>query len=101
MQVKTCGRRQRNFKAVPNQPIPYPLDYQFTLERTLRSRLGKLRAEGRTRELGRLDEALARLHAKDYGACATCGAVIPFMRLASDPAERYCSACESLKAQRG
>lgn len=77
-----------------NETFPYPLDYQLTLERTIRSRLEELRAQGRTPELGALNEALTRLHGKDYGACEACGAVISFVRVAEDPATRYCSACE-------
>ena len=48
-----------------------------------------------TRELGAVSDALRRLAAGDYGACADCGNDIPFDRLKAEPWALRCVACES------
>lgn len=40
-----------------------------------------------------LTQALARLEAGDYGACAVCGSPIPFDRLIVVPATEHCVRC--------
>lgn len=46
------------------------------------------------RELKRIDAALARLAAGDYGICADCGSAIPARRLEAIPWAERCVACE-------
>jgi DnaK suppressor protein len=48
-----------------------------------------------TQELGRVSEALRRVHAPDYGLCADCGDAIAFDRLKAEPWALRCVACES------
>ena len=76
-----------------DQAIPYPVDYQRSLERTLRIRLDASRAAGRTREVRKLEEGLARLRSADYGTCLACACVIPFPQMADDPARMTCFSC--------
>jgi len=73
--------------------IPYPVDYQLSIGRTIELRLQTLRASGASAEIRRLEDCLARLQRPDFGACDGCGALIAFMRLAADPAARYCGDC--------
>ena len=73
--------------------IPYPVDYQLSIGRTIRLRLQELRAWGSTAEVRRLEDCLARLQRPDFGACDACGVLIAFMRLAADPAARFCEDC--------
>ena len=47
----------------------------------------------RRRELARVDAALERLAAGDYGWCVACGEPIPEARLDLDPAVALCVAC--------
>jgi DnaK suppressor protein len=47
-----------------------------------------------TQELGAVSQALARLAAEQYGACADCAADIPFDRLKAEPWALRCVACE-------
>jgi len=50
--------------------------------------------EGRRQgQLKRIDAALARLEAGDYGWCEGCGEAIPAKRLEIDPAASLCVAC--------
>lgn len=76
-----------------DQAIPYPIDYQRSLERTLRIRLDASRAGGRTWEVRKLEEGLARLRSAEYGICLGCGGVIPFLQMADDPARTTCLPC--------
>ena len=76
-----------------DQVIPYPVDYQLSLERTLRIRLDAVRAAGRALETRILEETLARLHGAQFGACLSCGGVIPFPAMAADPTRQTCDAC--------
>lgn len=46
-------------------------------------------------ELREVDAAAARLRAGSYGVCASCGAEIPYSRLAAQPAARRCVTCEA------
>ena len=73
--------------------IPYPVDYQRALERTLRIRLDAVRAAGRAFEACVLEETLGRLHSPDFGTCVACGGVIPFLELATDPTRQTCRSC--------
>ena len=50
-----------------SQAIPYPLDYQISLGRTLCIRLDALRAADCVRQTRKLEEALARLRAALLG----------------------------------
>lgn len=47
------------------------------------------------REMDAVTAALARLQRGDYGACADCGADIPFDRLKAEPWALRCVGCES------
>lgn len=47
----------------------------------------------REQELHRIDLALARLDAGEYGLCVRCGEEIPARRLALDPAAPTCIGC--------
>lgn len=71
----------------------YPLDYQLTLGRIIRERLALLRAKGAEAEAARMQDALARLHASDFGACVSCGRVIAYLEITADPAARRCADC--------
>lgn len=54
-----------------------------------------LHAAQRRREMrrARIDAALARLDAGEYGACPRCGEAIEPRRLAHDPAAPLCGTC--------
>ena len=75
------------------QAIPYPVDYQLSLERTLRIRLDALRVAGRSGERRIVEETLARLRTAEFGACLACDGVIPFLEMAADPTRQTCLAC--------
>lgn len=49
----------------------------------------------RRQELARIDAALRRMDAGDYGVCAGCGEPIRPGRLHADPAATRCIACAS------
>ncbi len=57
-----------------------------------RARVGSLLERAR-RSAARIEEAIARLDAGDYGRCVTCGAVIPDERLDALPHATSCFAC--------
>jgi RNA polymerase-binding transcription factor DksA len=76
-----------------DQAVLYPVDYQFSLERTLRIRLDASRKAGRTDEVRRLEESIARLRDAEYGTCLGCGGLIPFLHMAEDPSRRTCVPC--------
>lgn len=48
-----------------------------------------------TRELGAVNQALARLGAGSYGICADCEVEIPYDRLKAEPWALRCVACET------
>lgn len=52
-------------------------------------------------EIKRLQSALKRLEANDYGWCEECGNQIPIARLRIDPAAEYCVACAQKLERRG
>ena len=66
-----------------DEAILYPLDYQLTLARVIRQTL-----QGRA-----MQEALSRLNRADFGQCAACGAVIPYLEVRADPTVRHCADC--------
>ena len=76
-----------------DQAILYPVDYQLSLERTLRIRLEVSRNAGRTDEVRKFEESIARLRDAKYGTCLACGGVIPFLHMADDPSRQTCVAC--------
>ncbi len=47
----------------------------------------------RAQELRRIDAALGRIKADEYGDCVRCGEEIAPARLASDPATPFCVSC--------
>ncbi len=51
----------------------------------------------RAEALRRIDQALARLDAGEYGECVVCGEAIAPKRLALDPAIATCVACAAAK----
>src|SRR5690242_9265370 len=57
-----------------------------------REQLAALREQAR-QQLDDIAEALQRLAAGEYGACATCGAPIGAARLAARPFVRECVSC--------
>ena len=61
----------------------FTLEQRNTLAEAMRSRLA---------EPGIATE-LARLHSPDYGVCESCGADIPFVKLAANPGLRRCARC--------
>ena len=63
------------------------------------SRLEGLRAEA-LRERERIESAIARLGAGDFGLCATCGRAIPVERLRIRPTATQCVACAGLSSRR-
>ncbi len=65
------------------------LEEEFTLE---------LRARDRERKLIRkIDEALARLDADEYGYCEACGVEIGLRRLEARPTATLCIDCKTLE----
>ena len=80
-----------------DQAVLYPLDYQRSLERTLRIRLDVSRKAGRIDEIHKFQETLARLGDPEYGACLGCGGVIPFLHMTEDPSRRTCPECREKK----
>ena len=76
-----------------DRAMPYPLDYQLSLERTLRLRLDAVRAAGRAFETCILEETLARLRGGEFGTCLRCGGVIPFLEMVADPTRQTCRSC--------
>lgn len=50
-------------------------------------------ARRRQQELGRIDGALRRLEAGEYGSCFVCGDEIAPARLAADPTHTRCIKC--------
>jgi RNA polymerase-binding transcription factor DksA len=68
--------------------MQYPLDYQLTLARVIRERYAGSPAAR--------DEALARLQGSDYGACALCGTLMPYLDMLADPTARVCARCSRL-----
>ena len=50
-------------------------------------------------ELGRIDDALDRLHAGEWGICTTCEGSIALARLAANPAAARCVRCEEAREQ--
>lgn len=45
--------------------------------------------------LGKIEEALKRLHGKDFGKCSDCGETIPFDRLQRSPEVTRCIDCQT------
>jgi RNA polymerase-binding transcription factor DksA len=50
-------------------------------------------ADAAASELHQVDDAIARMDAGDYGACAACGRPIPVARLEIRPFAVHCVAC--------
>jgi len=57
--------------------------------------VGRL-SETDKRLLDRVNAALARINAKDYGICVDCGEEIPFRRLLAVPYGERCVACQEI-----
>jgi RNA polymerase-binding transcription factor DksA len=76
-----------------DQAVLYPLDYQRSLERTLRIRLEVSRKAGRIDEAHKFQESIARLRDPEYGTCLVCGGVIRFLHMAEDPSRQTCPGC--------
>lgn len=53
-----------------------------------------------TQQVGAVSQALLRLQEGRYGACADCGAQIPFDRLQAEPWALRCVACEAQRESR-
>jgi len=53
------------------------------------------RSDREMTELGRVSQALQRIHHADYGLCRDCGEHIPFERLMLEPWAQRCVACAS------
>ena len=80
-----------------DQVVLYPVDYQLSLERTLRIRLDVSRKAGRSDEVRRFEESIARLRRPEYGTCLACNGVIPFLHMAEDPSRQTCFDCSEAK----
>lgn len=63
--------------------------HYFTIEQ--RNTLAEL-MRSRAAEPG-IASALERLRSPDYGVCESCGADIPFVKLADNPGLRRCARC--------
>ena len=91
---------QRNSELTENERKPVALD-QSMVGRL--SRMDAIQGQAmaietdrrRALELIRLDSALARLDAGEYGACVRCGEEIAAKRLNFDPAVTLCVDCAS------
>ncbi|MEM7121349.1 MAG: TraR/DksA family transcriptional regulator [Pseudomonadota bacterium] len=55
--------------------------------------MAEAQADRRRAELRRIDEAMARLEADEYGYCISCGEEIAPKRLELDPAAAVCVRC--------
>jgi RNA polymerase-binding transcription factor DksA len=66
-----------------DEAVLYPLGYQLTLARIIRE----------TMHGPAMEAALARLNRSDFGACAGCGSVIPYVDISAEPATRFCKGC--------
>lgn len=66
------------------------LSRQDSLQVQAMARAAEARRAG---EIRRIEAALRRLEAGDYGYCAACGEVIPDQRLEIDPAAARCADC--------
>ncbi|GAB4538341.1 MAG: TraR/DksA C4-type zinc finger protein [Parvularculaceae bacterium] len=58
-----------------------------------RQAMAKAQARRREQEIARINAALARLDAGEYGECLECGEAIAPKRLGLDPAAALCIAC--------
>jgi DnaK suppressor protein len=56
--------------------------------------------EGLQREERRIEAALARIDAGQFGVCCACDDHIPGDRLAADPATPFCIACAAARAEK-
>jgi DnaK suppressor protein len=56
--------------------------------------------EGQQREERRIEAALARLDAGQFGVCCACEDDIAEERLAADPATPFCLACAAARAEK-
>ncbi len=61
----------------------FTIEQRNTLAKLMRSRLAE----------PDIAAALERLGTPDYGVCESCGADIPFVRLAANPGLRRCARC--------
>ncbi|QDV71396.1 General stress protein 16O [Rosistilla carotiformis] len=61
---------------------------------TARDELSSQLAEVESRELGQIDDALARMRDGSYGSCDGCGKVIPVARLQIVPYATECIECK-------
>ncbi len=57
--------------------------------------MAQAEARRRTSDLARIDVALKRIEADEYGWCAECGDPIAYKRLEIDPAAALCIGCAS------
>lgn len=62
----------------------FTLEQRSALEQAIRSQLA---------DPDMKQAALAHLRSPDFGVCESCGADIPFVRLAGDPTLKRCPAC--------
>jgi RNA polymerase-binding transcription factor DksA len=63
----------------------FTLEQRSSLESAMRARLAEPGMGG----------ALERLHTPQFGVCESCGADIPFILLAANPALTRCAACQA------
>ena len=61
-----------------------------------RSQVAALLGQAR-RQLGEVDDALARVSAGGYGVCAACSRPIPAARLHARPTARHCITCAAVQ----
>lgn len=90
--LESCSRNVAGEDALLAEKEPDFLD--VSAERTAAAVLGRL-AEAELDEVGRIDAALARIAAGNWGLCETCGERIGEARLEAMPEAARCVDCES------
>ncbi len=60
---------------------------------TVQDELNSQIVEAESRELGAIEDAIARMNQGDYGDCETCGKPIPITRLRAIPYATECIEC--------
>jgi len=66
---------------------------RLLMRRAVLARAGSDRSEDPSAELDRIEAALRRIDAGNYGICDVCGAAIGAQVLLNNPAQAICSGC--------
>ena len=89
---RTVNHMQDDSANYPDPTDRATQEEEFSLELRTRDRERKL--------LKKIDEALARVAADNYGFCDTCGADIGIRRLEARPTATLCIECKTLEEMR-